>query len=200
MHRPKISVIMPAFNSKTYIRESIESVLAQRFTDFELIVVDDGSTDNTGEIVQSYPDDRIKLIRQENQGVSVARNTGLDAAQGEFITFLDSDDLYFPDFLCVLLRLLESTKTDMSFCNFSESYDMKDIYKPSFKKILNLLKDKILGARILKADSPIDYLPMHINSVMISKKLIEKYHIRFLPGVKMFEDRNFLIKSFLVFY
>ena len=85
MQEVKVSVIMPAYNSEVYIRESIDSVLAQSFTDFELIVVDDGSTDTTAAIVESYADNRIRLIRQPNQGVSVARNTGIEAARGEFM-------------------------------------------------------------------------------------------------------------------
>ena len=99
MQTGKVSVIMPAYNTEKYIRESIDSVLAQTFTDFELIIVDDGSTDATAAAVQSYTDPRIGLIRQSHQGVSVARNTGLDAAKGDYITFLDSADLYSPAFL-----------------------------------------------------------------------------------------------------
>ena len=81
MQSVKVSVIMPAYNSEVYIRESIDSVLAQTFADFELIVVDDGSTDTTAAIVESYTDCRIRLIRQPNQGVSVARITGQEAAK-----------------------------------------------------------------------------------------------------------------------
>ena len=87
MQEVKVSVIMPAYNSEVYIRESIDSVLAQSFTDFELIVVDDGSTDATASIVESYADNRIRLIRQPNQGVSVARNTGIEAARGGLSPF-----------------------------------------------------------------------------------------------------------------
>ena len=197
MQEIKVSVIMPAYNRETYIRESIDSVLAQSFTDFELIVVDDGSTDATAAIVQSYTDARIRLIRQPNQGVSVARNTGLDAAKGEYISFLDSDDLYYPDFLKILLQIIQSENTEMVFSNFSESYDAEAIKKSSINNLSDFIKDNLFGARILASDAQIDGLPVHINSVMISKNLIERYHIRFLPGVRMFEDVNFLYKSFL---
>ncbi len=197
MQEVKVSVIMPAYNSEVYIRESIDSVLAQSFTDFELIVVDDGSTDTTAAIVESYTDSRIRLIRQANQGVSVARNTGLDAARGQFITFLDSDDLYYPDFLKTLYRLIQSNQTEMSFSSFSESFHVEDMKKTDLRKIRHYLKDKLLGTRVLTSDSQIDGLPVHVNSVMISKKLIEQYHIRFLPNVRMFEDGNFLFKAFI---
>ena len=197
MQPVKVSVIMPAYNRETYIRESIDSVLAQRFTDFELIVVDDGSTDATAAIVESYTDRRIRLIRQSNRGVSVARNTGLEAARGRFITFLDSDDLYYPDFLNTLFRLIRSTKTDMVFCDFSESYQAEDMKIFNLRKIRYFIKEKLLGTRVLTSDSQIDGLPTNIDCVMISKNLIERYHLRFLPGVRMFEDWNFLYKAFL---
>ena len=197
MQPVKVSVIMPAYNRETYIRESIDSVLAQSFTDFELIVVDDGSTDATAAIVESYTDRRIRLIRQSNGGVSVARNTGLEAARGRFITFLDSDDLYYPDFLNTLFRLIRSTKTDMVFCDFSESYQAEDMKIFNLRKIRYFIKEKLLGTRVLTSDSQIDGLPTNIDCVMISKNLIERYHLRFLPGVRMFEDWNFLYKAFL---
>ena len=195
MQSVKVSVIMPAYNSEVYIRESIDSVLAQTFADFELIVVDDGSTDTTAAIAESYSDSRIRLIRQPNRGVSVARNTGLEASQGQFITFLDSDDLYYPDFLKTLHRLIQSNQTEMSFSNYSESDRAEDMQKTDVNKIRCFIKDKLSGTRILTSDSQIDGLPVHINSVMISKKLIEQYHLRFIPGVRMYEDGNFLFKA-----
>ena len=197
MQEVTVSVIMPAYNSETYIRESIDSVLAQSFSDFELIVVDDGSTDATAEIVESYTDNRIRLIRQANQGVSVARNTALEEANGQYITFLDSDDLYYPDCLKTLLHLIQSNKTEMSFGNFSESYNVEDMKKTDIKNIRNLIKDKLFGVRILTDHSLIDVFPTNVDCVMISKKLIEQYNLRFLQGVRMFEDGNFLFKAFI---
>lgn len=192
-----VSVIMPAYNSEVYIRESIDSVLAQSFTDFELIVVDDGSTDATAAIVQRVMDQRVRLIRQPNRGVSVARNTGLEAARGQFITFLDSDDLYYPDFLKTLHNLIRLNQTEMSFSNYSESYYAEDMQKTDIDKIRYFIKDKLFGTRMLTPDSQLDGLPVHINSVMIAKTLIERYHLRFLPNVRMYEDSNFLFKAFL---
>lgn len=104
-----ISVIIPAYNAQAYLRECLESVLAQSFTDWEAIVVDDGSTDSTASIVRTYQeqDHRIKLITTANRGVSAARNTALDAARGEWVTFLDSDDLLPSDALEVYNGLAE---------------------------------------------------------------------------------------------
>jgi len=93
--KPLVSVIIPTYNRAWVLREAIDSVLAQEFKDFELIVVDDGSTDNTGEILGSYEQD-ILVVRQPNKGVSAARNRGIAAAAGRLIAFLDSDDLWLP--------------------------------------------------------------------------------------------------------
>lgn len=95
-----VSVVMPCFSSSRFISGSIESVLAQTFNDWELIIVDDCSCDNSVEVIQSFVDRdwRIKLIQlSENSGVAVARNTAIEAAQGQYIAFLDSDDLWLPN-------------------------------------------------------------------------------------------------------
>lgn len=93
--KPGVSVIIPTYNRAWVLNEAIDSVLAQDFRDFELIVVDDGSTDNTGQILDSYHQD-LMVIRQPNRGVSAARNRGIAAASGGLIAFLDSDDLWLP--------------------------------------------------------------------------------------------------------
>ena len=92
---PKVSVIIPTYNRSLSVREAIESVLAQTYRDFELIVVDDGSADNTPSVLGSFGE-RIRGIRQANAGVSAARNAGIRAAKGEWVAFLDSDDLWVP--------------------------------------------------------------------------------------------------------
>lgn len=91
---PAVSVIVPVYNVEKYLKRCVDSILDQTFTDFELILVDDGSTDKSGLICDEYAecDGRVKVIHKENGGVSTARNTGIDAAQGEFIMFVDSDD------------------------------------------------------------------------------------------------------------
>ncbi|MGB6298836.1 MAG: glycosyltransferase family A protein [Rivularia sp. (in: cyanobacteria)] len=93
------SVIIPAYNASQYLSETINSVLAQTFTDFELLIIDDGSTDNTAEIANYYCqlDNRVKLISQTNQGVSKTRNRGINIAKGKYIAFLDSDDQWLPN-------------------------------------------------------------------------------------------------------
>ena len=102
-----ISIVIPAYNAAATVGRCLDSLLAQTYRDFELIVVDDGSTDSTAQIISAYAerDSRIRLIRQENAGVSAARNVGLDAARGDLIGFTDSDDAISPEFLEALLPL-----------------------------------------------------------------------------------------------
>jgi len=104
---PLVSVIIPAYNASRWIRESINSVLYQTYQDFELIVVDDGSTDSTGKIVHQFHDERIRYIYQENKGLAGARNTGIQASKGEYIGFLDADDLWHPEMLEACISYLE---------------------------------------------------------------------------------------------
>jgi glycosyltransferase involved in cell wall biosynthesis len=104
---PKVSVVIPAYNTASYLPEAIESVLQQTYQDFEILIVDDGSTDNTAEIALSYAP-RVKLIKKENGGPAAARNTGMQHATGEFIAFLDSDDSWVPDKLAEQVALLDT--------------------------------------------------------------------------------------------
>ncbi len=93
---PKVSVVIPAYNSIAYLPEAIESVFKQTFTDFEVLIIDDGSSDQTVEWASQITDSRVKLISQKNQGVSGARNTGIAHAQGEYVALLDADDIWEP--------------------------------------------------------------------------------------------------------
>jgi glycosyltransferase involved in cell wall biosynthesis len=110
---PKVSVIIPTYNQAHFIAESIQSAIDQTFRDFEIIVVDDGSTDNTKEVVESFKCPCIRYIHQENRGVAAACNTGMRASTSEYITFLASDDLWLPRNLELKIKLLNS-RPDMS--------------------------------------------------------------------------------------
>lgn len=115
----KVSIIVPAYNISSYLPACIESVLAQTFTDFELILVDDGSTDDTLSVCNSYSkrDERIEVIHKINGGVSSARNSGIDASHGEWIAFIDGDDIIEPDYLEKLLSLSDTESVDLVCCN-----------------------------------------------------------------------------------
>ncbi len=105
---PKVSVIIPAYNAMKYLPETVESVLQQTFTDFEVLIINDGSSDNIVQWVAGIVDARVKLISQKNQGVSVARNTGIAHAQGEYIAFLDADDFWQASKLEKQVRCLDN--------------------------------------------------------------------------------------------
>lgn len=108
MHQPTVSIMMPAYNAEPYIGMAIESVLNQVFTDWELIIVNDGSHDRTAEIAAGYADERIRLVHQENAGEAAARNHALSLASGKWLAFLDADDQYLPNHLELTIRYLES--------------------------------------------------------------------------------------------
>jgi len=106
--KPAVSIIVPTYNRSAFIGEAINSVLQQTFSDFELIVIDDGSTDSTGEIVDAFKDERLVFIQQENAGRSAARNRALATARGKYIAFLDSDDTYLRDKLERQVNFMEA--------------------------------------------------------------------------------------------
>lgn len=115
---PSISVIIPVYNTEKYLRRCIDSVLAQTYKDFELLLIDDGSKDSSGTICDEYAakDARVKVFHKENGGVSSARNVGLDNAQGEWVTFVDSDDWLSKDYLDDLIR---HTDSDLVIADFT---------------------------------------------------------------------------------
>ena len=117
---PLISVLMPVYNVKDYVAEAIESILKQTYTNFELIIINDGSTDGSGSIAEAYKakDKRIKLYHIENGGLANARNLALSYAQGEFVTFVDSDDTVKEDYLECLYEGLSKYNADISFCSY----------------------------------------------------------------------------------
>lgn len=118
MTEPLISVIIPAYNAAEFMGETLDSVFAQTYKNFEVIVVNDGSSDTAEleQVLQRYPS-RLIYIKQENQGAAVARNTGLRAANGEFVAFLDADDRWSPAFLEKQMNLLNSTSADLVFAD-----------------------------------------------------------------------------------
>ena len=121
----KLSVIIPVYNVAPWLSATVDSVLNQTYRDFELILVDDGSTDGCGEICDSYAtkDSRVRVIHQQNAGVSAARNTGVRAAKGEFIGFADSDDIIEKDMYAVMMSLAEKHNADVVQCR----HDREDV-------------------------------------------------------------------------
>ena len=123
-----ISVIVPIYNVEKYINRCIDSIIEQTYTNLEIILVDDGSTDNSGSICDEYAkkDNRIKVIHKENGGVSSARNVGLDTAIGQYITFVDSDDYIEKKYCEILLKTLKKQKADCVACGYNRIYKNKE--------------------------------------------------------------------------
>ena len=152
-----ISIIVPVYNTAEYVSRCIESVLQQTYSEWELILVDDGSTDQSSEICKEYAakDQRIIYIRKENGGAGSARNKGLDAASGEFIGFADSDDYIRADMYETLYNMIKDTGADISICGVytdeNERNDTHSVRVMDNKTVLNeLLNEKILSYPINK--------------------------------------------------
>ena len=105
---PRVSVIVPAYNQAQYLGQAIDSVLGQTYGDLELVVVDDGSTDGTADVVRLRLDPRLRYMQQDNQGLSAARNSGIRVASGAWLSFLDADDLFLPEKLSALLEIAQA--------------------------------------------------------------------------------------------
>ena len=162
--KTRVSVIIPTYNRGWIIKEAIDSVLSQDYRDFELIVVDDGSTDNTDDILNSYREDII-VFRQKNQGVSAARNRGLAEASGRFIAFLDSDDLWLPQKLSRQVEFFNKNP-DAQICQTEETWIRKGVRvnpKKRHKKPWGMIFEPSLALCLV---SP--------SAVMIRRSLFEK--------------------------
>ncbi len=119
---PLISIIVPVFNVEAYVERCIESLILQSYQNIEIIIVDDGSTDNSGKICDKYRerDSRIKVIHKQNGGLADARNTGLDKAKGEYIAFVDSDDWVAADYVNEMYKVLVLNDSDIAVCKFQK--------------------------------------------------------------------------------
>ena len=111
---PQVSVVVPLYNKEPYVRRALDSIAAQSFADFEVVIVDDGSQDGSAAIAAGYPDSRFRMIRQANAGPGAARNRGIAEAQGEWIAFLDADDEWLPDYLELAVRQFRSLGEDVA--------------------------------------------------------------------------------------
>lgn len=128
---PTISIIVPVYNVEKYLRKCVESILAQTFADFELLLIDDGSKDGSGKLCDEIAatDPRIKVFHKENGGPSSARNYGLDMASGEYIAFVDSDDYIDSDMYEYLYNMIKKEDADVAMCELYHCYAGRDTYK-----------------------------------------------------------------------
>lgn len=186
-----ISVIVPAYNAEQYIERMVKSILRQTYTNFELIIVNDGSTDHTADICETLrkADDRIVLKTQNNAGPSAARNNGIESARGDYITFADADDECEEDWLAEMLQKRIQTNCDMVMCNWSEIKDGKEIPYDAFPKETTVSVPEFMER--------IHGLAGAVWNKLFQKKIIEENHLRFDVKRKRCEDFLFIVDYIL---
>ncbi|WP_298346398.1 glycosyltransferase [uncultured Algibacter sp.] len=148
---PFFSVVIPLYNKEAFIEKTIKSVLNQDLQDFELIIVDDGSTDNSFKIVSNYKNSKIRILKQLNQGVSVARNNGIENSKGNYIALLDADDLWSKNHLFELKRQILFFPNAGLYCNNYEIFYSKSLTRPAnlnfrFNKECLIVKDFFMAS------------------------------------------------------
>ncbi|MEJ2610102.1 MAG: glycosyltransferase family 2 protein [Candidatus Thiodiazotropha sp.] len=201
----KVSIIIPTYNYAQFIKESIDSVLLQTYRDFELLIIDDGSTDDTEEIVTEIRDSRLKYIKIPNGGVSVARNKGLELAQGEYIAFLDADDKWHPEKLELQVRIFnEYPEIGLVFTDFLR-FDESEVYKNSLfsyvPELDTICKDPVLDGRgyVITSDTFNALATTKMFATWTQTCLIRSNKIgsiRFPIGVRLSEDFNFMLRIY----
>lgn len=189
----KVSIIVPAYNASETITRTLNSILNQTYKNIEIIVINDGSTDNTSEIVKKSKDNRIKLIEQKNGGVSKARNNGLKFATGKYVLFIDSDDILSRKMIELLLKLMSENESDLVICNYI-NISYKNFYD-------NIFDTKIINTKINNQDQTLRQLLVEekING-QLWNKLYKKdllNNIEFDENMCLMEDADFLIRYLL---
>lgn len=186
---PLVTIIMPAYNVEDFIVASIESVLQQTISNFELIIINDGSTDSTLKIVEKYSalDSRITLITQRNSGVSIARNYGLRVAKGDYISFLDADDIYEQRYIELMVEPLVSGRADMAFCKYWET-DRDTVIAKTPANVVSMHDDSFIK-HLFAVDK------VHNMALMYNRRSLERHNLTFLEGCPNGEDRMFILKA-----
>ena len=180
----KISVIVPVYNAEKYLHRCIDSILAQTFTDFELLLIDDGSKDNSGKICDEYAakDSRIRVFHKKNGGVSDARNWGIDRAKGDYIVFVDSDD-YVED--CYLQVLHNERVGELSVCSYIYETD-KGISEEKLNDGVIVLEADILADIMMKCGFMVPYCKL------FNTNIIRDINLRFDSKINSGEDTLFV--------
>jgi glycosyltransferase involved in cell wall biosynthesis len=203
MRKPKVSVIVPVYNTEKYLPDCLDSIINQTFKDIEIICINDGSTDNSVEILEKYTkkDSRIKVITQKNQGLSGARNTGTKNAQGEYLQFVDSDDLLELNAIEVLYKRAKKDNLDMVMFNIKPRLVDKK-HKERYENYIKYYKRNKTYPEVLTGQEMFyemrknsDYLPSAV-IYMTKADLIKKNNITFYEGI-IHEDNLFTIQLIL---
>ncbi|MCM1063465.1 MAG: glycosyltransferase family 2 protein [Eubacterium sp.] len=171
------SVIVPVYNVEKYLEQCVESILSQTFTDYELILVDDCSTDNSGKLCDRYPD-AVVIHKEKNGGQAEARNDGLEICKGEYVFFIDSDDFLMDvDAFEKMYRRIKESKCDVLLLNYKKYYESKDLYRPA-----------IVGG--MRNDMSIDALIQFnaykslLGNKVVKRDLLYTRNVRFPTGIK----------------
>ena len=199
MKKVLVTIIIPIYNAEKYLDKTISSVLQQTYKNYELILIDDGSKDNSLEICNKYKnkDKRIRLIKQENLGVSATRNKGLEIADGEFVCFMDADDYIEPNMLEEYIKIYKLYKSDLIISGYYSEIDLYDSI--SFDKIY-LEDKKYTSKEQIKEDFVLmwdKHLLYNIWNKFYNKSVIDKYNIRFAKqnwGEDIDFNREYLLK------
>lgn len=193
----KISIIVPVYNLENYIQKCLESIQAQVYRDYEVIIINDGSTDRSREMIERFIAENslsnFLLINQKNSGIAAARNVGLDSASGEWITFIDGDDWVEPEYLYAMYRALEKNPSDMCFAGYravDEAHNFSEIWS-----------DFLDDACFLPNDLGKLYSFGYVWAHMYSAEIIRKHQLRFDENIYCEDsafnlDYNSCIKSF----
>ncbi|MBC8756067.1 glycosyltransferase family 2 protein [Kordia sp. YSTF-M3] len=190
---PLFSVIIPLYNKENYVQQTIESVLQQTFADFELIVVNDSSTDKSVDIVSKISDPRIQIIQNPNNaGLSTTRNHGISKASGKIITLLDADDLWLPTFLETIKNLYETfPEASLYGTDYIEKYTEQEILEPKKNISIALKGTSFVVSDFFDANM---FQPIFSQSNLAFKKEICVESVIFNPQITFAEDIDFYIK------
>lgn len=191
---PLISIVMPVYNAARFLYPCLNSVLAQTYKNWELLVVDDGSTDDSKKIIQEFAakDHRIQLIAKANEGVSIARNVALETVNGQFVYFIDADDIVSPN----ALEIMVCAAVTYGATIVKADYQAIDKYgKPLFANKKHLLRRKFAGKTLNANDFDRKILmeEYFLWTCLFSMDVIRKYHIRFIPHCRLMEDADFIM-------
>lgn len=188
---PNISIIIPCYNCGELVGETLKTLENQTYKDFEVICVNDGSKDDTLAVLNKWKQNSsldMKVLDQENSGVSVTRNRGIDAANGRYILFLDADDMYHPDFIKLLLNALEDSDADVAYCRLSRDYDAVFNGKTFEQEYTVKTRSEAMHDLLYKMGSFGFYCYLYRG------ELLKKENIRFVPDSKFGEDRELIWK------
>lgn len=193
--KPIVSVIIPVFNTGRYLEEAVSSILNQTLEDIEVIVVNDGSTDNSVEVLatMSATDSRIRLFSQKNQGQSVARNLGLDNARGEYVYFMDSDDILEKDALRRCFEKCKKENLEMVFFDADMFSDEEIPLSWDYIRAGKVTEDVCTGVEVMERLAAIGKFRVSPCLIFVKRDLIENGKLRFYPGI-IHEDELFIPK------